>query len=89
MVAGGDHGLPWRRAGRQWLRLLMAIKKGGNYGPEAFLQNKISGKVTLLPIMATSLHATRCDPCSDGTMIGDWIAQGWRLFDKGAGGRGQ
>jgi len=33
MVAGGDHGLPWQRAGRQWLRLPVAIKKGGNYGP--------------------------------------------------------
>jgi len=34
MVAGGDHGLPWwQRAGQQWLRLPMAIKKGGNYGP--------------------------------------------------------
>jgi len=29
MVAGGDHGLPWRRAGRQWLRLLVATKIGG------------------------------------------------------------
>jgi len=32
MVAGGDHGLPWQQAGRQWLRLQVAIKKGGNYG---------------------------------------------------------
>ena len=31
MVAGGNDGLPWRRAGRQWLRLPVAIKKGGNY----------------------------------------------------------
>jgi hypothetical protein len=29
MVAGGGDGLPWRRAGRQLLRLLVAIKKGG------------------------------------------------------------
>ncbi len=33
MVAGGDHGLPWRRAGWQWLCLPAAIKKGGNYSP--------------------------------------------------------
>ena len=33
MVAGGDHSLLWRWAGRQWLRLPVAIKKGGNYGP--------------------------------------------------------
>jgi len=58
MVAGGNHGLPWQGAGRQWLRLPVAMKKGGNYGPEAFFQNKIAGRVTLLPIMATSLHAT-------------------------------
>ena len=30
MVAGGYDGLPWRRAGQQWwLRLPVAIKKGG------------------------------------------------------------
>ena len=66
MVAGSDHGLPWRRAGRQqWFRLPVAIKKGGNYGPDAFFQNKTAGRVTLLPIMATSLHATRCAPFGD------------------------
>ena len=31
MVAGGDDGLPWRRAGRQWLWLPLAIKKGGTW----------------------------------------------------------
>jgi hypothetical protein len=38
MVAGGNHGLPWRRAGRQWLCLPVAIKRGDNNdnGPEAF-----------------------------------------------------
>jgi len=87
MVAGGDHCLPWRRAGRQWLCLPVAIKKGGNYGPEAFLQNKIAGRVTLSPIMVTSPHATRCTPCGDVAIIGNWIVQGWGLFDKGAGGR--
>ena len=87
MVAYGDDGLTWRRAGRQWLCLPVAIKKGGNYGSEAFFQNKIAGRVTLSPIMATSPHATRCAPCSDIAIIGNWIAQGWGLLDKG-GGRG-
>jgi hypothetical protein len=88
MVAGSDHGLPWRRAGRQqWFRLPVAIKKGGNYGPDAFFQNKTAGRVTLLLIMATSLHATRCAPCDDVPIIGNWIAQGWGLLDKGEEGR--
>ena len=88
MVAGSGNGLPWQRAGQQWLCLPVAIKKGGNYGPEAFFQNKIAGKVTLLPIMATSPLATQCAPCGDVAIIVDWIAQGWGLFDKGAGGEG-
>ena len=87
MVAGSGNGLPWWRAGQQWLCLPVAIKKGGNYGPEAFFQNKIAGKVMLLPIMATSPHATRCAPCGDIAITGDWITQQWELFDKGAGGR--
>jgi hypothetical protein len=33
VVASGDDGLQWRQVGRQWLRLPVAIKKGGNYGP--------------------------------------------------------
>ncbi len=41
----------------------------------------------LSPIMATSPHATRCAPCGDVTIIGNWTAQGWGFFDKGAGGR--
>jgi len=36
MVAGGNDGLPWRQAGRQWLCLPVAINKGANDGPEAF-----------------------------------------------------
>jgi len=87
MVAGGDDGLLWRRAGRQWLRLPVAIKKGGNYGLEMFLQKKIAGRVTLSPIMATSRHATRCALCRDIAIIDDRIAQGWGLLDKGMGGR--
>jgi len=60
-------------------------KKRGNYCPEAFFQNKIAGKVTLSLIMATSLHATRCAPCGDvAIIIGNWVAQGWGLFEGGA-----
>ena len=47
MVAYADNGLTWRRAGRQWLCLPVAIKKGVNYNSEAFFQNKIAGRVTL------------------------------------------
>ena len=87
MVAGGDHGLPWRRAGRQWLCLPVAIKKGDN-NRSVFFRKKIAGRVTLLPIMATSRHVTQCALCHDVAIIGDRIAQGWGLFEEGWAGEG-
>jgi hypothetical protein len=58
MVAGGDDGLPWWWAGRQWLCLPVTIKKGGYCSPEAFLSltNTTGAKIT--PILPTLRHRT-------------------------------
>ena len=79
--------MPWRRAGRQWLCLPVAIKKGDN-NRSVFFRKKIAGRVTLLPIMATSRHVTQCALCRDVAIIGDRIAQGWGLFEEGWAGEG-
>jgi len=40
MVAGSDDGLPWRRAGQQWLHLLVAIKRGASTVKKHFSRTK-------------------------------------------------
>jgi hypothetical protein len=87
MVAGGDDGLPWRRAGRQWLCLPVAIKKGGtNYGPEAFFRTKLLAESRYHQLWQR--HRMQQDVLHAVTsIIGDWIAQGWGLFDKWVGRR--
>ena len=53
-----------------------------------FFRKLIAGRVTLLPIMATSRHGTRCALCHDVAIIGNQIAQGWELFEEGWAGEG-
>ncbi len=88
MVAGGDNGLPWLWAGRQWLLLPVAIKKGGNYGPYVFLSltNTTGAKIT--PFSPTLLHRT--PPALRGSVEKntDSLVKGMILFDQGGGGRG-
>jgi hypothetical protein len=43
MVAGGDDGLPWRRAGRQWLRLPVAKKRGATTVHKLFCHSQTLG----------------------------------------------
>jgi len=43
MLAVGDHGLPWRRAGWQWLRLPVAIKMGGCTVRKRFCHSRTPG----------------------------------------------
>jgi hypothetical protein len=58
MVAGGNDGLPWRVAGRQWLCLPVAIKKGGNYGPYGFLSLTNTTGAKIKQILPTLPHRT-------------------------------
>ena len=73
---------------------MMACRGGGLGGKESTTIQKHFSRTKSLAesrylseIMATSPHATRCAPCGDIAIIGDWITQQWELFDKGAGGR--
>ena len=88
MVAGGDDGLPWRRAGRQWLRLPVAIKKGGNYSPYTFLSLTNSTGAKITPILPTLRHRTLRALCRSVKKNTDSLVKGMILFDQGGGGRG-
>ena len=82
--------MPWRRAGQQWwLRLPVAIKKGGNYGPQAFLSltNTMGAKIT--PILPTLRRCTPRALCRSVEKNTDSLVKGLILFDQGGGGRGR
>jgi hypothetical protein len=88
MVAGGNNGLPWRRAGRQWLRLPVVIKRGGNYGPYAFLSLTHTTGAKIMPISPRLPHRTPQALCGSIEKNTDSLVKGMILFDQGGGGRG-
>ena len=88
MVAGDNDGLPWRRAGRQWLRLPVGIKKGGKYSPQAFLSVMNTTWAKITPISPTLPHRTPRALCGSVEKNTDSLVKGMILFDQGGGGRG-
>jgi hypothetical protein len=88
MVAGDNDGLPWRRAGRQWLRLPVGIKKGGKYSPQAFLSVMNTTWAKITPILPMLPHHTPSALCGSVEKNTDSLVKGMILFDQGGGGRG-
>jgi hypothetical protein len=73
MVDGGDDGLPWRLAGRQWLIESILINLIKKKNPRAFFQVKNTRGATLVLILATSRHCARRALCRDIARIGDFV----------------
>jgi len=84
MVAGGNDGLPWRRAGRQWrftahfdCYLIISMVH------ECFCHSQTPGGGEITPIWMTLPHCTPRALCGCVKKNNDSLVKGMILFDQG------